>query len=279
MTERLTHAELTLLADVPETPTRAPVLFVHGLTAGAWVFERWLGFFSSLGAPAYSINLRGHHDSKPVDNYGNTSLIDYADDVRVISEWIASRHGEAPALIGHSMGGLIVQLAAERGVGAAVVLMCSAPPRGILLFNPNILFKQLKYLPAVLGGKPFKVADEEQLDITFNLTPRAQAEQFVKLLVPESGRAAREITFGLLGVDASKVRVPVLSVGGAQDRFVPSSIAPKLAKKYGGEVRLYANHAHNLPGEPGWETPAGEIAEWIAAKLPRRADARVPAGV
>jgi pimeloyl-ACP methyl ester carboxylesterase len=269
MSDRLTHNGLHINAALPSMPTQGPVLFIHGLTAGAWVFEAWLHYFADRGTPAYALDLRGHNGSRPVPDYGRTSLRDYATDVADAAAFIASRHdGAVPALLGHSMGGLIAQIAAERGVGSALVMMSSAPPRGIILFNPSLVFQQLKYLPALFGSRPFLVAEEEQMEITFNVTPREDALRFVKRLVPESGRAAKEITFGLIAVDAAKIRVPRLSTGGVQDAFVPASIARKLATKYGCECRLYDAHGHNMMGEPGWERPASELLEWVATQVP-----------
>jgi non-heme chloroperoxidase len=269
MSHRLTHDGLLINAALPATPTQGPVLFIHGLTAGAWVFDAWLQYFADRGTPAYALDLRGHNGSRPVANYGHTSLRDYATDVADAAAFIARRHeGAAPALLGHSMGGLIAQIAAERGVGSALVMMSSAPPRGIILFNPSLVFQQLKYLPALFGSRPFLVAEAEQLEITFNLTPREDALRFVKRLVPESGRAAKEITFGLVGVDAAKIRVPRLSIGGVQDAFVPAGIARKLAAKYACECRLYDAHGHNMMGEPGWERPASELLDWVATQVP-----------
>jgi alpha-beta hydrolase superfamily lysophospholipase len=56
---------------------------------------------------------------------------------------------------------------------------------------------------------------------------------------------------------------------GAQDRIVPVSVVRKVAQKYRAVTtyREYANHAHWLLLEPGWQNIAGDIADWLRQQL------------
>ena len=67
-----------LLLDValPARPSRPPMLMVHGIMGGSWYFAKWLEFFATRGHPAYALNLRGHHGSRPVDDFGRVSVMD-----------------------------------------------------------------------------------------------------------------------------------------------------------------------------------------------------------
>jgi alpha-beta hydrolase superfamily lysophospholipase len=268
MATPMTHDGLALLAAVPSAPERTPVLLVHGLSGGGWMLERWADFFGARGHPAYALTLRGHLDSRPVRDLGRVTIADYADDVRDAAAMIEARHGAGPALVGHSMGGLVVQAAAARGVGRALVMVCSAPCRGVPLVNLRVLPKQMKYLPALFLSRPVKGSDAEQRELTFHRTAPEETEASLRRLVPESGTAARQAGFSLVRVDPSAIRVPVLSMGGAEDRFIPPRVARALADRYGGSCRIYERHAHNLPNEPGWEGPAGDLAAWLAARVP-----------
>ena len=262
-TEPFRHEGLTGTVVLPAAATRPPILHVHGLLGGAWYFAGYQQFFASRGYPAYAVNLRGHYDSRPVPDLGRVSVTDYVDDVLATARTLAGRHGAAPVLLGHSMGGLLVQKAAEAEPAAALVLLCSAPPRGIVVSSLTLIGKQLKYLVPMLRSRPLRgtYADNEWL--TLNRMPTAAGRAYFDHLVPDSGRAAREISFGSITVDARRVRCPVLSVSAAEDRFVAPRIGRRLAEKYGGDYRCFPGHAHLIMCEPGWEGPAGAIEEWL----------------
>ena len=87
--------------------SRPPVLFVHGLWAGAWLWERWLPVAADRGLDAWAVELRGRNGSRPVPDLGRVRIDGFVRDVRDALD----RIGPA-VLIGHSMGGLVAQAAA-----------------------------------------------------------------------------------------------------------------------------------------------------------------------
>jgi pimeloyl-ACP methyl ester carboxylesterase len=58
---------------------------------------------------------------------------------------IAQQQSEPPILIGHSFGGLFVQMLLDRGLGFAGVAISPAPPRGVLP-GPNAVRASLPVL-------------------------------------------------------------------------------------------------------------------------------------
>src|SRR2546430_4104799 len=108
-------------------PARArPILFLHGMWGGSWMWDHYLSFFAGRGYTGYALNLRGHHGSKPVDDIGRVPFADYLDDARAVAASIGD-----PIIVGHSMGGLLAQKLAELGDPPAVVALTPAAPRGI----------------------------------------------------------------------------------------------------------------------------------------------------
>ena len=120
-----------------------PLLFVHGAFSGAWLWdEHYLRWFAERGWEAHALSLRGHGGSEGADLVRFARLRDYVADV----EQVLAEMPTPPVLIGHSLGGMIVQKLLHRHAVPAAVLMASAPPHGTLgtLFgmaftNPTLL--------------------------------------------------------------------------------------------------------------------------------------------
>jgi pimeloyl-ACP methyl ester carboxylesterase len=237
---------------------RPPVLCVHGMFGGAWQFEGWLPLLAARGYEAQALDLRGHHGSRPVAALGKVSLRDFVDDALEVARALGH-----PVVVGHSMGGLITQKLAESGVARAIVLLCAAPPRGILVTSPTLIGRQLKYLPQMLGSHPIAPDRGDANWLMFNRTPSAEADAVFSRLVPESGRAGREMSFGVIKVDQTRVTCPVLSVTARDDRFVVPRIGRALARKYRADQIEAEAHGHLVISEPGWEKIAAQVLDWL----------------
>ena len=269
MAEPMTHGDLTLTVERPRSVSdmpagRPPVLLIPGMFGGAWYFDRWQRFFADRGWTAYAMNLRGHQDSRPVADFGKTPMSDYVADAIEVASWLHGVHGMKPLVVGHSMGGLIAQKVAEAGAAHAAVFVCAAPPRGISALTMRLLTKMLPRTGALLGGKPVMLTLEEDADLALNRVPAEERASLHARMVPESGRAARDLAFGAVAVDARRVTCPVLCVSCEDDRFVVPSVGRKLARKYHAPWWLYPGHGHFLVQEPGWEGPVGDIERWLA---------------
>lgn len=250
------------VADADGPDRHPPVLFVHGMFGGAWMFEGWQRWFAERGWSSTAIDLRGHHGSHPVPDMGRVSVREFADDVIAVAQAMGS-----PVVIGHSMGGLVAQLVAEAGAAAAAVLLCAAPPRGILVSSPSLIVRQLKHALDILLSRAIVADRADADDLMFNRTPPADRAPIFARFVPESGRAGREISLGAIAVDERRVRCPVLSVVAEDDRFVVPRVGRQLAAKYGARLRAYPGHGHLIIAEAGWETVAGDVLTWLEEVL------------
>lgn len=278
---------ITLASGLTGTATTAvglardPVLFIHGMFGGAWQFAEWQRRFAALGHPSLAIDLRGHHGSRPVADIGHVSMVEYVDDAIAAAREMAANPGQPagerahdavtalhamgmPVVVGHSMGGLIAQKLAEAGVVSAAVLLCAGPPRGISVASVRLLIRQTRHAPAILFSRPL-IPDRADAEALFlNHIPLAERDALLERMVPESGRAGRELSLGSVAVNARSVHCPVLSAGARDDRFLLPRIARAIARKYDCDYREYARHGHYIVGEPGWETVADDVASWIA---------------
>ena len=98
-------------------PGGRPVLFLHGSWHGAWTWNEWLPPFAEAGYNPIALDFRGHGKSE--GSWHKARLRDYVDDARCA---IADL-GREPVLVGHSLGGLVIQrLLTERSFPAAVLI-------------------------------------------------------------------------------------------------------------------------------------------------------------
>lgn len=101
-----------------------PVLFVHGGWHGAWCWDgNFLNFFADAGYRAVALSVRGHGGSPTTKPLSRCSVADYVEDVRTVADGLP----KPPALIGHSMGGFLVQMYLADRRAPAGVLLASMP--------------------------------------------------------------------------------------------------------------------------------------------------------
>lgn len=253
--------DTSLKVDVarPSKPsTRRPVLLVHGMCGGAWMWRNYQQRLAGAGYESHALNLRGHHGSHPVPDIGKVSLRDYVDDAVSLAQTLGN-----PIVIGHSMGGLVAQKVAESGQCSSLVLISSAPPRWIPVVSWTLLTRQLRYLPNLLLRRPILPERADADVLMFNRTPLPDRDAQYAQLVPDSGRAGFEMSFGVIGVQEQRVTAPTLVVTGLDDQFVVPRVARALAKKYRATLKEFPAHAHHIITEPGWQKPCDEIIHWL----------------
>ena len=229
------------------------------MQGGSWYLRTWLYAAAHAGWDAWALNLRGHHGSRPVQDLGRVSVLDYVEDVhdclRTLREAV---------VIGHSMGGLVAQKAAEGGRVRAAVFVASAPPKGIRALTGPVLWRMPRYAMAILRSRPFMIAPDDAAALLGNRMTAEQQAWAYPQLVAESGRAAREMALGSIAVDPAGIRCPTLVLGAEHDRITPASVERRIAAHYGSEYLEAAGHAHMLMLEEGWELLFGQVLSWLA---------------
>jgi pimeloyl-ACP methyl ester carboxylesterase len=260
MPDSIRIADLSVLYSRPPHSHRRPVLFVHGYFANASVFSEWLPFFAARGMPSYAVNLRGREGSRPDIDLGRTSITDFVADAAAVA-----RHLDKPIVIGHSMGALIAQCLAERGLAHGIGLLAPAPPKGIRFMTFKMVMKQLKYLPAIFGSSLVAPTLEDLKEIVLNHVPESQHEEIIASFIPDSGRAAKEMSISGVPIDARRVRAPCLVVAADDDRFIPLDTARRVAALYHASMQTVLGHGHMLILEPGWQVIADTVARWAVS--------------
>lgn len=261
------HREV--LSALPEHDTgRPPVLFVHGMGHGAWCFaEHWLDATAARGYPAYAVSLRGHGGSGGAKRLGRSTIRDYVHDVLQTAVSLPA----PPVLVGHSMGGLIVQLVLERYPAPAGVLLAPAPLHsGLRALAAIAKDRPTHALRAILGGSLPMTADA----LYEGLEP-ATAQAYADRCGRESPLAQYDVV--LTSRRLGPVRSPVLVVGTPDDRYVPLADVTRTAAAFGAEPLLFPGLGHDLMLDAGQDRVLGAVLDWVDATVPSRVPARVPA--
>jgi len=241
---------------------------IHGMQGTNWYWDNYKTFFKAKGYDCITPNLRYHDESQkePHPKLGTTSLNDYLSDLEDMLKTLP----KDTILMGHSMGGLLALLLSSRGYGSKSVLITPATPYGIVTLSPSVVksfFSVVQHW--AFWRKPFKQTFEEIYYAVFNLYSKEEAKKNYDRFIHESGRVFFEIGFWVLDkqktsyVSKEGIQTPILAIAAKEDRTIPSSSVKKMADKYGFEYREYADHAHGILGEEGWESVANDIKEWL----------------
>jgi pimeloyl-ACP methyl ester carboxylesterase len=250
---------------------KTPLLFVHGAWHGAWCWdEHFLDFFASKGYRSVAVSLRGHGKSPAPKPMQFCSMADFVDDVASVADGLP----KPPVVIGHSMGGFVVQKYLESHDAPAAVLLASVPPSGIARFllrrfklHPWLTARHLAITKSVgsVGRSP-ELARESFFS---DSAPRADVARYAAGLDEEY---VGKHVLGMLWLDLPKpalVNAPVLVLGAENDiLFTPREVR-RTAAAYHTEAEFIPGMAHDMMLEPGWAGVAERIHAWLETRCPK----------
>ncbi|PNB72261.1 hypothetical protein C1X64_20730 [Pseudomonas sp. GW456-E7] len=243
------------------------IIFIHGMWSRHTVWRDWEIFFRARGLNCLMLDLPGH-----VEHGSDTSLARVALNSYVDAVVKAADGKKRPVLIGHSLGGLIGQLAAQHLDLAGLILINSAAPAQIFPMRLRMLPGLFRHFCKwALWRKTFRLSAWEADYLIFNRVPQGERAGYRKLLIAESGKVAYEVGFGVLNlartnrVQKEQIGCPMLALAGGKDRIIPRSVSRRMSRWYGNqlEYREYPVQGHWLLGEPGWQGHAQQVVDWI----------------
>jgi pimeloyl-ACP methyl ester carboxylesterase len=240
-----------------------PLLFVHGAWHGAWCWQEYfLPYFSRAGFAVYALSLRGHGRSAGRDRLRWARVKDYVDDV----ESAVGRLPSHPVLIGHSMGGAVVQKYLERHAAPAGVLLASVPPAGVLATTLRITRRHpTAFLKAnlTLSLYPLIATPALAQEHFFSPTmPNDQLMSYVRRLQDESYCAFLDM-LALNLPRPRRVTTPILVLGAANDTIFHPPEVEATARAYGTNATIFPNMAHDMMLEAGWRDVADHMLGWF----------------
>lgn len=237
---------------------RLPLIMVHGGFQAAWVFSYWGPIFATLGWRALALSLRGHGSSWQPGNrdFAKTRVEDYADDVETLYRAL----GEDPLLLGHSLGGLVVQRVARRGIGKALVLVASVVSPQLLGRAPRPFFPE--EAPLVFNAYTTEPVSQRHF---YNDGLRVGA-LVDESMGPESPAALNDSGGGRLISPPDEISVPVLCVHGSRDvTAVPDARA--VAALFGGTALEIPDCGHCVMLDGASHQAALLVDNWLKRHL------------
>ena len=273
--------------------TKPTIVLIHGLWLTPRSWEGWIDRYQKAGydviAPSWP-GLEGEvealrRDPTPLKGLHLRTVIDHY--ARIISKLPAP-----PILMGHSFGGLIVQVLLDRGLGAAGVGIDAAATAGVL----NLPFAQIRSSFPILGN-PFSLnqavaltPDQFNYAFTNELDPVASKKVYDRYAIPGAAHILWEAALSPFNPNAAtkvnyanNTRAPLLFIAGGEDHTVPASVNRSNVRKYINsstavtDYREFPNRTHHTVGQAGWEEVADFALEWAmthARGLVTMADAK-----
>lgn len=186
----------------------------------------------------------------------------------------------APILIGHSFGGLVVQMLLDRGLGAAGVAIDSVVPKGVLTLPFSAIRAANPVLSNPLNYRRTVTLTFAQFRYGFaNIMSEAEARAaYERYAIPGPGRPIfQTATANLYPAAATKVsfsnasRAPLLLIAGSNDHQIPPAMNRTTLRKYARteaitELKEFPNRSHLIVAQPGWEEVASFALTWATEK-------------
>jgi pimeloyl-ACP methyl ester carboxylesterase len=222
----------------------APLLFVHGSWHAAWCWdENFLDFFAANGYRAIALSLRNHGNSYK-KHPRTCSVADLVSDVASVADTLPVE----PVVIGHSMGGLVVQKYLERRTAPAGVLLASMPVSGATRALFRIIWRHpFRAATATLAGKSRRGLNTPQAareNFYSPSTPESDVVRYAAMLDEEyAGRQTFDLTMLSLP-KPSRVTTPLLVFGAECDGCFSQDEMRKTARAYGTEAEFYPGMGH-----------------------------------
>ena len=239
---------------------RGTLVLLHGAWCWNWYFKPFfLPYFAAQGFDVVAFSLRGHGGSEGHEHLNGFSIDDYVEDLRSVVATV-----ERPVVVGHSMGGFVLQTYLTQASLRGAVLLASAPPRPMpglavksLLAQPLHLFRAVRQGPEfnrdILRQKMFSRGPEDK-----------SMDAHLAHVQPESTRVAASMLTRRIA-HPETIGTPIQVIGAGRDQMVPPQAVALTARAYRTEPVMFDTMSHMLMLEPHWRDVADTILRFEAS--------------
>jgi non-heme chloroperoxidase len=256
----------------------APAVFVHGLGLLASSWDRWAAVFEEAGYAALTPGWPDDPDDVAEANaspgvFAGKTIGQVADHFSSVIERLERK----PAVIGHSVGGLVAQIIAGRGLAAATVAIGAAPFQGVLPLPISALRSAKPVLSNPLNRNRAVSLTYDQFRYGFaNAVQEDEAKAlYEQFAVPGPGAPLFQVATANLNpwteakVDSENPdRGPLLLISGETDNFAPPAIVDASFEKQKRNVGVteiveIPNRGHALTIDSGWPEVATTALNFV----------------
>jgi pimeloyl-ACP methyl ester carboxylesterase len=257
---------------------RTPVVFIHGLWLLPSSWDHWADFFEDAGYAA--VTPSWPDDPETVEEARAHPELLAKKTLGQVADHTADLIGQLdkkPAIIGHSTGGLLAQMLADRGLSAATVAIDPGPFRGVLPLPLSALRSSSPVLRNPLNRSRAVTLslDEFKYGWTNALEDEEAKYLYDTYHVAAPGVALMQIANANLNplTDAkldpkNPDRGPLLIIDGEKDHTVPWAIANAAYKRQRHnqavtEIQKIPNRGHSLTIDSGWREVADRALAFV----------------
>jgi len=263
------------------TSDKAPIVLIHGLWMTPKSWNTGAARFRSLGHDVIVPGWPGIDDRAVADIRSNPEALEGIGLKQIADHYerIIRALPEKPIIMGHSFGGLLTQMLADRDLGIAYVGVTPGQPAGITTLPPSTLRTGFPILANPFDRNGAKPISKAHFHFTFgnDLDREASDRLWEEYAVNSYNRVFFEGVAGAFNekggvshVDYAKPdRAPLLVITGEIDHVVPPAIGRAIVKKYRStgspsvvEYREYAGRTHRIVSQDGWEEVADFALGW-----------------
>ncbi len=259
-----------------------PMVLIHGAWLRSRSWENYSHYFAKRGfavsAPEWPRKVGDVEEMRASAGQsaglGVQEIVDHYDElIRVFDQ--------APVLVGHSYGGLFVEMLLDRGLGRAGVALSPAPPKGILTLPLSTLKSGAPALahPSKWHGVVTLTLEEFTYSFVNTFTAVEATAAYERYAVPETGQIFYEAGFANFHLHAptevhfkNADRAPLLIVGATEDHTVPASLSYAAFERYEKTPATtnyleFEGRPHFHMIAPDWEEVVEGIDSWLAGVL------------
>ncbi|MGX5769841.1 alpha/beta hydrolase [Microbacterium ureisolvens] len=261
------------------TPGLPPIVLVHGLwmTPSSW--DTWAERFRARGHEVLTPGWPGIDDRTPADVRRDPSALEDVSITEIVDSYdrIIRALPEAPIIMGHSFGGIFIQMLLDRGLGVAGVGVEPGQPAGVLSLPFSTLRTGLPILSNPFRMRKANRFTKRHFHYTFgnDLTRQESDREWEGSAVNSVNRVFFEGVLslprqktGITRVDFHKPdRAPLLLISGGIDHVAPPAIQRATLRKYAQGSALveqieFPGRTHRIVSQDGWEEVADYALDW-----------------
>jgi non-heme chloroperoxidase len=263
------------------TGDKAPIVLIHGLWMTPKSWDTWAEHFRLAGHQVITPGWPGIDDREVADIRRDPSALkgiglkQIADNYERVIRALPRK----PIIMGHSFGGLLTQMLADRDLGVAYVGVTPGQPAGITTLPFSTVRTSFPILRNPFGKNDASPITKAHFHFTFgNDLSREESdaiwEDFAvnsyNRVFFEGVAGAFNEKSGVSHVDYARPdRAPLLIITGEIDHVVPPAIGKAIAAKYAKsgspalvEYKEFAGRTHRIVSQKGWEEVADYALTW-----------------